>query len=435
MTPASTKGNVRTLLWRAIAAWYELGMLIPIFMLIHQEHSDFPGYSLLFGAAALSALAAAMSLKLRVFWIQALTAAAVLALAVVFALQTEYSLAVPLAIAAGFGFLQGVTIPWRMDNVTWYMFGVLAYFFPSALAGLVPEWKGLLLPLLGGGLFYLATTLFAANRRLMADITFNQASNRIPADFKRYNRIIVTVILAIMLLLAAFIGPSLASLLKDSLGFLLRGISSGAKPTASQEPAPTQQPANTEALPPPGKGSLWAHLLDELLIGILFLLLAAAVIWALYRLYRRAPEYWKRLLGRLLSLLRLEKKVAPSAGFTDEETSLFSWNEALGRLKNRINLTRPKEPDWSELPDNRERVRYAYRRWLRKQIDRGYRQKLGLTPLETEQDVLSWLKSAAETKKKAAPGPEAKTPALIRLYNLVRYGEQDPSDDEVSGIR
>lgn len=85
---------------------------------------------------------------------------------------------------------------------------------------------------------------------------------------------------------------------------------------------------------------------------------------------------------------------------------------------------------------NQERVRFLYRRLLLTRLHEGSEWKPGLTPLEMARDLL--LHDDNKKDQRAKPGQAAHKAAiepLIKLYYRVRYGGQEPDDEEVADIR
>jgi hypothetical protein len=104
--------------------------------------------------------------------------------------------------------------------------------------------------------------------------------------------------------------------------------------------------------------------------------------------------------------------------------------------KNRLGrwLSGKREPRLEDMPDNREKARFLYRRWLRSLADRGYRVQCALTPVETAQDVGEWRRKSPDAKAAPPLSPEEQK-ALIELYYLARYRNDQPSDEQLNDIR
>ncbi|GJM72861.1 hypothetical protein HMSSN036_50770 [Paenibacillus macerans] len=183
-----------------------------------------------------------------------------------------------------------------------------------------------------------------------------------------------------------WLGRQLWGMVKTFVQWLARPGKQEPPPEQAVELPPMQPMLPAAEAHEPG---IWSRLLDIAFYSIGILALAAALGFGLYWLYRNAGGVWRRAIDRLLDLLRREKAVEENAAYRDEEVRIFTWEAALKKWKKAgAALLRPgKAERWEELRDNRERVRYLYRRMLQAERKGGYRIKLHLTPYETALDI------------------------------------------------
>ncbi|MCH1640256.1 hypothetical protein MJ257_09065 [Paenibacillus timonensis] len=366
-------------------------------------------------------------------------------------------------LAAGvFCSLQGMTVRNRQGSFRLYWAGLGLYFLAGIFYPRIEALQGTAPLITWAGAFSLAAALFMTNHQYLRYSSQSADSGeRLPAGLRRHNRLFVGVIIAAALLLAAGAGRWIGGLLWGLLKAIVRWL------TRPQEPAPPPLEEPKEELPPlepmlPAEShepDLLAQILNYAFYVFGGLLLAALLGFVLYWLYKNASGIWRKAIDRLLSLLRRESAAPEQAAYRDEETSLFTWESALqGWRKVGARLIRPGKPPerWEDMKDNRERVRFLYRLFLRKERERGYSLKPHLTPREMVQEIKRETARPDEAAKAARAG-KRKRPAgrgvtetageavrrdlesaadpLLRLYYGTRYGEETPGDEEVAELR
>jgi hypothetical protein len=131
-------------------------------------------------------------------------------------------------------------------------------------------------------------------------------------------------------------------------------------------------------------------------------------------------------------LFGLERKpVLKKKDYEDE----YSWTGFFEKPKKnlheesllaRIARLLAREPQWEQLPNNREKIRYLYRHWMFDFMRRGYLFKRSLTPAETLMDLRLGEKGAEQSGRQ-----------LTSLYERVRYGGDTAtvSDEETELVR
>lgn len=366
-------------------------------------------------------------------------------------------------LAAGvFCSLQGMTVRKRQGSFRLYWAGLGLYFLGGIFYPRIGALQGTVPLITWAGVFCLAAALFVTNHQYLRYSSLSgDSGERLPSGIRRHNRLFVGVIIAAALLLAAGAGRWIGGLLWGMLKAVVRWL------TRPQEPAPPPLEEPEAGIPPlepmlpveSHEPDLLARILNYAFYAIGGLLMAALLGFVLYWLYRNAGGIWRKAIDRLLSLLRRESGAPEQAAYRDEETSLWTWESALqGWRKVGARLLRAGKPPerWEEMRDNRERVRYLYRLFLRKERERGVPIKLHLTPRETVEELKRETVRQDEAAPAARPGKrkrsvgvgvsgrageaareelESAADPLLRLYYGVRYGDETPRDEEVAELR
>lgn len=356
--------------------------------------------------------------------------------------------------------LQGMAVRNRQGSFRLYWAGLGLYFLAGIFFPRIEALQGTVPLITWTGVFSLATALFVTNHQYLRYSSHSgDSGERLPAGLRRHNRLFVGVIIALALLLAAGAGRWIGSLLLGWLRAVVRWLLRQPK-----EPAPLEQPeVEVQPLEPmipveTHDSDLLSRILNFAFYAFGGLIIAALLGFALYWLYKNAGGIWRKAIDRLLSLLRRESATPEQAAYLDEETSLFTWESTLqGWRKMGARLLRSgKSPErWEEMKDNRERVRYLYRLFLRKERERGYPIKPHLTPRETVEELRleagrrdESAKASRTGKRKRAVGVgnsgredesaredlKSASDPLLRLYYGARYGDETPRDDEVAAL-
>jgi hypothetical protein len=432
---------IRSAIGRAAAAAYEWWMLFPVWLIAHGR-----GIPAVFedawplGVVGLSLAAAFAGVWIQVRWQQL---AAALAVAVGTGWLGGYgawsAAAGVLVFAAA---MQGFTVAQRYVSYAWTWTGVIVSFMASIAVHAVPSWKTLEFPVLAGGILNLATAFYDWNHRYLKDVSMaGENERRVPAELTRPNRLYLTVLIVAVLALAAGVGGWITGMIGWMLSevrkllLLLFGRSKAVEIQPTPEPLP---PPPFQPQPQASEPGLFAKIFNVLVHLLAYTIMAALIGWGLWVLYRNRRRIWQALMRVLAMLLGGRTNPARQPhGFTDEESSLFSWEETLARLrKTRIGrmLSGKREPRFEDMSGNREKARFLYRRWLRVQADHGYRVRGDLTPSETARDVERWrIADDSSTRNPSLTAQDDQ--ALIDLYYRVRYRDEEPTDDQVAAIR
>ncbi|MFC0216716.1 DUF4129 domain-containing protein [Paenibacillus chartarius] len=329
-----------------------------------------------------------------------------------------------LALAACVAVLRGAAVTGaaaRAAVVQRYTIGIACYGIGSIVASRLPEWIPYVPLLTAMGVFSLAVLLFTLNRRMLQREIFSSERGAVTASTRRHNRLFVTVTLAaalaVTILAAGAMGNWVWSMVRSVLQWLFSSHSEP-PPPLPDEPKP---PAAAPTLPAGERGWL-SDVLDVLLYGIGAILLIAAVWFALRETYRRRQAIIRamlRIVARLASYFGRMNAIDRDTGYVDEETDLppaerldsgspgKGW---LGRLFKR----RAGRERWGDQADNRARIRYLYRQWLRAWTERGGTIPPNLTPEELRRHA-----------------NDAETAELIRVYYKARYSDSEITGDDL----
>lgn len=348
-----------------------------------------------------------------------------------------------LLLAAGTGCaLLGITSAERKRRNKLYLWGMALYLLAGIVFPRLPQLASYLSVLTWTGALCLAWTLFATNREFLQYSTFSKeaAGQRLPRGLRRHNSLWIGVIMAAAFLLAAgagrYIAEGLLAFIRMIFGWLGRP---SAEETPIQEPVLPPMEMNLPEQGQPDRLAQWLNMIFYVFGIVALLALIGLCGYLLYKKARNSRGIWRRLVDRLLSLLRRNNRSEEEAAFVDEETRLSILETTLNKWKDRLNpfsrIGRRAER-WEDLCDNRERVRYLYRNALRAEQAEGYEVKSYLTPRETEEDIRR-LPVAGKPGRTASSRDQRRSMAdtLLGVYYRVRYGEQEPQDEEVARIR
>lgn len=355
-------------------------------------------------------------------------------------LSGSFSIAsLPLGVAGCICLYFGMTADSRYNISKIYWAGIGGYFIATIFFHRIYELQPFITLLTWCGGLCLVLTLLVSNSKHLRYSFFSDESVPLPEGLQRHNRIYVIVILIAGLLLAAGAEKSIGLLVWNTLrlffGWLSQLFSSPSEPTL-QEVAPA--PVAPGLMPTEGsEAGLLATILDIALYILGAVAIGFAIYFVLRWLYRNVGGKWRRAIDALLSMLRKERTAADNTGYLDEEKSVFTWEKTLRGLKDfwSIRLTpRVRSERWDQMIGERERVRWLYRKWLRMKRDKGYEVKSYLTPKETGQDVLEWAGNS-KNQRKGDENTVVAPDRLIKLYDKVRYSEEEPSMAEVVALK
>lgn len=351
--------------------------------------------------------------------------AAVLA-PVLLQLQDKLAAALFCGAMAGTAFLRGA----RLAGSSWaerfpdsYFYVCMGIYF---LASVVLSFRadfGEMLPFLNGcGIAALAATFLHSNRRSLEREAFaNTKAGGVSAKVLQLNRVLILLLLAAVALLASwraiadFFGR-LGEQLRAWLAWLFRGSEEQAPPPPEQPPAPMDPGMMPEPSPP----AAWMALLERIMFIVLYVALAAAAVYASYRLLRLLPALLSRLM-RWLGI-RMHGSGEGDRGYVDDVERIMDMKSLRKRLAASAGkwFARQTKAQLS----NEEQVRQLYVQAVRAAIAQGYRFKPHFTPEETLREIAD---NAWE--------PSASLAQLAKHYNEIRYGLGTIADGELAALQ
>ncbi|ULO05068.1 hypothetical protein H1230_18295 [Paenibacillus sp. 19GGS1-52] len=356
------------------------------------------------------------------------------------ALASGISIAgIPLIVAGFICTYQGMTADSRPDRFKIYWAGVVVYFIATIVFHRIPDLQASSTLLNWSGSLCLVLALFMSNSNYLRYSSFSGESTRLPKGLLRHNRLFVICVVIAAVVLAAGAGKFMGLLLWNTARMILGWISSlfaGSEtpPPEQNAPAPIAPELPLVAANEPG---LLAAILNISFYILGILIFGALAYFALRYLYRNTSGIWRRAIDRLLSMLRKERNPTVNDAFLDEEKNIFTWEKTVQGLKDywstKLNLG-GRQDRWEQMKSNRERVRWLYRHWLGSKSESGYEVKRYLTPMETRTDILEW----SDLKNRTHKGEKDSVTTqdnLLKLYEKVRYGEEEPSEADVTALK
>lgn len=273
------------------------------------------------------------------------------------------------------------------------------------------------------GLVLLAATVFALNHRAMkkaAHATGERVS--LPRRMLSQNRWIAFVLIGIVFLIGLFkqlkeivatAASAVVMWIVDLFDRLLEGLAST---PLEQGPPPILPQAAEEASP---FVQLLVNILFYVVVGAVIILVAGGALVIIYLGLRNLFRAFLRLMGK--------RSEGIAEGYIDKRESLWDMKRM---AQNTLKRTRDwfqehfNRPDrWADMADNRERMRFLYRRYVRRAMDNGFMPSHAATAAET-----------VHAARRYAGDTEGAEP-LIEGYQAVRYGEHMPTDTEIAAVK
>ncbi|OMD42128.1 hypothetical protein [Paenibacillus odorifer] len=345
----------------------------------------------------------------------------------------------PLGIAGFICAYLGMTADSRDQTSRKYWLGIVIYFVATIVFHRIPDLEATVTLLTWCGSLCLLLTLLISNSSYLQYSTLSNEGKALPKGLQRNNRIYVIGIGIVAAVLAAGVGKAIGTLLWNMVRSFFGWISKLFSGSSEPLPPSVEQPQASPELPFVGeqKPGLLAAILDVALYVAGTVLVGVAIYFAVRWLYRNAGGKLKRFMDAFLSMLRREHTPKDNTSYLDEEKSVFTWEQTLQGLRNfwSTRLTpRHRKDRWEQMQSERERVRWLYRRWLHMKDDQGYVVKKYLTPKETEDDILKWT-ALNHSKRKGDESSVNTSNSLIKIYEKVRYGEENPSANDVAALK
>lgn len=322
-------------------------------------------------------------------------------------------------------------IPWRIYfQVKWHVLGLLLYFaasicFPysQALLPYVPllNWAGLI------ALFITLATVNLANVR--QETLSGDKEPAVASTVLRNNRLLISLLAVMMVAIVWFRKLQQAvNWLKQQLIHVFQWLLN----RPAEQTAPEKSPHPAAPLPlssDRGEPSLWLVWLEKLAYVAAAILIIAAVLYLLYRMGGKLIVLLKHCYQWLTGRLS-RKERSQETGYHDEVEQLMNWHmwkaELASRWKQWKETRTERTVKWEDLSDNRERMRFLYRLFLRRCITDGYSYKPELTARETVRDIHTWRPADVEGEV---------SESLADLYEMARYSDHPIKEEELNWLR
>lgn len=286
--------------------------------------------------------------------------------------------------------------------------------------------------LLIAGLIAIPPVFLLTNSELINEASRDELKNSTSMPVvRKNNRILIVVTIAISLLIAGFnaikdgfihaikaIGRFIMFVLQKLME--LRVSTGGGQGGPSGGGIPELPPA--EAKPP---SPFWDAVVQ--IIGIIFL--AALLMFAIYFFIKQLIKLWRFIADQIKKLMESGAWSGGSSDeYDDEKESLLDWQSIrqsyADSLRNWWEGIRRSEPKWSQLTDNRQRIRFLYRQVILQAISSGFRFSSYRTPNETIDELTKQGRLEQDTGLQ-----------LEKLYGKARYGAGPIQDGQVETLR
>ncbi|MDR6555186.1 DUF4129 domain-containing protein [Paenibacillus qinlingensis] len=288
------------------------------------------------------------------------------------------------------------------------------------------------LALNGLGFGTLILYFFITNRTqlLVATLAGNDrdAASSLSQTVKRSSRIWLIGFIAVIAAVGYFqqIKQGLTNLLLGMVAWLLGLMSSEAPPEVPVASPSAPPPMAFPPAPPDEPG--WFDILMQVIAQVIgYIFVIALVLLCLYLLLKKLGPALFSFLRRFWKQSLRNEQGDTSDGYSDEKEALLDWKELpqlwWRKASSALWPNSQRDPSWSQLPNNQERVRYLYRVLIGQASKSGYSFKRALTPNETGWELTH-----------QTPLAEASVQALTSVYNRVRYGREAISDEELAQV-
>lgn len=314
-----------------------------------------------------------------------------------------------------------------------FWIGLMIYLVSYVFFKNIPELKPYLPIITCGCLISICITLFSTN---MAQLKFaalpKDNTPKIPFTILRHNRIFVSIIFIIICLIAGYgqLQKFISLLLKGLFGYVFKIIifllNVFSQETTNQEVPGIGEPYLFRLPPAEGKHPIWDYIFH--IAGIaLAIAVGTAFFCLLVILVYKAVRKLIQSIRKFLQIYRENMSSKYNSGYVDERESLLKPGDLTknltGRIKEWLAGMLERESEWGNMGDNKERVRYLYRRLLLNCIAAGYNFKNYFTPRETGIDLMQRDKKNTRQIR-----------TLMELYNKARYGDKNIEDDELESV-
>lgn len=348
-------------------------------------------------------------------------------------------------------------------------FGIALLVFPRATALQPLAWSLSLL----GTIAFPAAFLLMNRTQVIQSVQMPTGTVRPPALFSSGNNRLASVFLT------ALFGISAVGFLADAARalFVLAGSLAGRLIAAflrllgqgAEEMQSAQDGSGMGGFPDAGSQEPgWlVKLLEKVMFAVVGAGLAAGLLWLVYRGVRRLIADRARIAERIrMALAGLLARLAE--GFGEHREAETGFNDEVGTTRDKgqsmlratmkwMAGTGIREPRWSSMHDDGERVRWLYRRLVRKARRAGLSEDPARTPGKTVEAAAALLLAASRSGARAGAASTGSTPLcrdgaastgsaplctertetdrFRETYESVRYGGAVPSAGTVESIR
>lgn len=270
---------------------------------------------------------------------------------------------------------------------------------------------------------------FLTNERHLNNETVDTGKSPATLAFKRQNRLMMIIVVALISLIAMFrqIQQAIEHFFYSFIQKLMSWFNRPQENQPVEEPV-GQPPQNMLPIDEQKPKAEWMIWLEQIVKIIAIVLVIAVVAIILFFVFRKLYQVTKALVAKLM--LRGAESRKGESGFTDEVENLMTLTnlkEQMGKqLKKLLPRKREHGPEWNDLTSNAERIRFLYSNYVRADMKRGYTFHINLTPRETAEDLAKWTGTGKSKEE---------VDELIEVYETVRYGEKQPSDKQVASIK
>lgn len=278
---------------------------------------------------------------------------------------------------------------------------------------------------------FLCAGLFLFNREnLRTETSPDGKRTKFPTGIRRSNTIFLVLFIAVAFGLAnsgalkqfftdAFISiVALIVLFLDWFGKMMGIGGEGGSASPSDENLALPGDYTTE--------SWFVQMLWEIVLCIIIVGIIIAAIYLLIRLGKKISNNLPSLIDRIFGIKQEEEAYIDETEDLSKGQSLA--DALLNRLKKAADGLKPK-PRFEDMPNNREKVRFAYKRALTR-VNSRTRGSLAKTPLELAPEV------GRAASGRGMNGDATELAAeFVNIYNRARYSDEEISDADAEVAR
>lgn len=300
----------------------------------------------------------------------------------------------------------------------WIALGI--YFLASIFFSRYVQYDEYMLLFMFAGFFSLIATLWRTNVLILHEVNLgDRQPTRIAASVLRHNRIAIFTIIALIVIVTFLniIQNTMFKLFHQIKHWFVQLLSSGPSHQRFEDPYLEPPAMSFPVTGAPDKASLISTMLQLGGYVLTAIILVIIVVVLGRKLIRWSASSWEKLASLLRQKGFFKKGTLEhtTTSYVDEEQKLMTIKDIGKQFRHRLRdwfAERMKsEPRWSDLSDNKARVRYLYRHWLLRKAADGVAIDEALTPREVGEQQL-------------AMGDDRRE--LVAMYDAARYGGDSP---------